>query len=384
MKCLQIITDLSVGGAEKALFNLLNNGLSTMHDSYVISLMSDGALEMPIRKLGVTVKTLGMAQGRLSTRALNKLRKIVKNIQPDVIQGWMYHGNLAASLATYLSHNSPVLVWNIRQTLYNLNNEKHMTRWVIRSNRILSKYPESILYNSQLSRSQHETFGFFSKTGKVIPNGIDLKIFNPDQDTKNIVRDEVGIPRNALVVGHVARFHAMKDHKNFLKAAVALVKRHQHVYFIMLGKNIEKDNEELLPFITPELSNKLLMLGEYQNVARLLKTIDIFCMSSAWGEAFPNVIGEAMATGVPCVTTDVGESANIVDNTGIIVPPNDNVALYTGLEEMLIMQPDKRTALGTAASKRIRQNYSIESIVNQYTELYATLFNRNKSLCKNS
>lgn len=384
MKCLHIITGLSIGGAEKALFNILENGLSTRYENHIITLISDGALAQPIRDLGIPVISLDMKQGRISLRAVSKLRSVINKLQPDLIQGWMYHGNLVATIAAELCSNSPILVWNIRQTLYSIKNEKYLTQCVIRANRLLSKRPTAILYNSHLSRIQHESFGYFSKYGKVISNGIDIKKFHPNSITKMAVRNELGIPQNAIVIGHVARFHVMKDHRNFLQAAQLLAENHENVHFLMIGKHITNENEYLAPLITKNLLCKMHMLGEHQNITRLMMTMDIFCMSSAWGEAFPNVIGEAMASGVPCVTTDVGESASIVDNTGTIIPPKNNSALYAGIEGMLSMSEDKRNILGNAARQRIIENYSIKSIVNIYMEFYTELFNKKQSLCKNS
>lgn len=375
MKILHIITGLSIGGAEKALFNILNNGLNEAHENHIISLTKGGELEHSMQEIAVSVKSLEMHKGILSINAITKLKKSVKTLHPDVIQGWMYHGNFASYIAKQLTNYSPPLLWNIRTCLYSLKNQKPMTRFVIRANQKLSNCPESIIYNSLLSKFQHESFGFKANAGINIPNGIDVKMFSPDTKLKLLVRDKIHIPRNAIVIGHVARFHAVKDHINFLQAAASIVENNDHVYFLMIGKQITRDNKELNNFITENLSKRLTMLGQQNDISNYMKAIDLFCISSAWGEAFPNVVGEAMASGVPCIATDIGDCSRIIDNTGIIVPPKNNTELINALQIMLSMPEKERVLLGKSARQRIINHYSIVSIVKRYSDLYTKFAN---------
>jgi len=370
---MHIITGLATGGAERALYNLLQGGMAASFGNHVISISDAGTMGPQIEALGVPVTTLGMRAGRPSMAGLLKLRRVIKALCPDLIQGWMYHGNLAATLARSMLSERAALVWNIRQSLYQLGNEKLLTRQIIRANRIFSGSPDALLYNSQLSRQQHEIFGFIANKGQVIPNGIDLRQFRFSKDARDRVRSELAIPKAALIVGHVARLHPMKDHASFLQAAETISLRYPNAHFVLSGRDVYLNNDNLRQKIPTPLQKRFHLLGDRSDVANLMSAMDIFCLSSAWGEGFPNVIGEAMATGLPCVVTDVGDSAIIIGDTGVVVPFKDSMALASGIERLLTMPLEKRRALGAAARTRIETNYTLKMIVKQYVKLYENL-----------
>jgi len=372
-RILHIITGLSTGGAERALYNLLNGGLITRFENHVVSLSDEGTIGPQILALGVPVTVLGMRSGLPSLSSLRNLYQVVREYQPDVIQGWMYHGNLMAILARSFVSGCTKLVWNVRQTLYELDYEKPMTRIVIRLNKWFSTSPGILLYNSKLSREQHESFGFSSHKGQVIPNGIDVQRFSFSSALRHSVRSELHIPAKAKVIGHVARWHPMKDHPAFLHAAVDIALKYSETHFLLSGWNVSHKNEALQLLIPKRVCSKFHFLGERDDVSNLMNAMDIFCLSSAWGEGFPNVIGEAMATGVPCVVTDVGDSAIVIGDTGVVVPPQDEEALAAGIESLLIMPLEKRRTLGANARDRIETNYRLEAIVSQYAALYEYL-----------
>ncbi len=372
MRILHIITGLSTGGAERALYNLLSGGLSQRFDCAVLSLGGEGKFGALIRDLGVPVETLQMQAGLPVLSSIYRLRQQVRLFRPDIIQGWMYHGNLAASLAVWMAQGHPALVWNVRHCLYSLSSEKRLTRKVIRANRATSSCSQTIIYNSQLSREQHESFGFVRERGMVIPNGFDLDCQKPDLSTGEVVRRELGLPAKALVIGHVARYHPMKDHANFLRAAVDMARCVPGVRFLLVGREVTPDNPVLAGIVPRELMARFTFAGERDDVYRLMSSMDVFCVSS-WSEAFPNVLGEAMACGVPCVTTDVGDSAAIVGETGLVVPPSDSSALAQALTDMAEKSSGQRRALGGAARDRIAVHYSLESIAVRYAQLYEGL-----------
>lgn len=325
-----------------------------------------------IEALGVPVIALGMKRGIPWPASLLKLRKIINELRPDLIQGWMYHGNLAATLACTMAPGRPVLVWNIRHSLYSLCHEKPMTRQVIRTNRFFSSASGALLYNSRLSRKQHEDFGFASRNGLVIPNGINLQKFHFSAVARQRVRSELPIPADALVIGHVARLHPMKDHPLLLRAAAVLALRYPKTHFLLSGRDVSPENKTLTQLIPEELRDRFHLLGERTDVHELMSAMDI-ASSSSYGEAFPNVVGEAMAASLPCVVTDVGDSALIVGDTGVVVPPRDEQALIDGLEKLLTMPEKQRRSLGQQAQKRIEENFTLQVIVQRYVTLYKTM-----------
>ena len=372
MKVLHIITGLSTGGAEKTLYHLLRGGFSKRFSCHVISLSDEGTIGPQIKALGVPVTALGMSRGWQALSGMPKLYRLlrlVKSFRPDLIQGWMYHGNLAATLARALAPGRPVLAWNIHNSLYNLRYEKLMTRQVIRANRLFSYSPDALLYVSQVARKQHEIFGFASSNGWVIPNGINVLQFCFSSESRKRIRLELGIPADAPVVGHVARLHPMKDHPLFFRVAVELISRYTKTHFLLSGQNVSFENKKLAQLVPKEVCDRFHLLGERSDVPDLMSAMDVFCQSS-WSEALPNVLCEAMAVGVPCVATDVGDSAYIVGDTSVVVPPRNPEALVEGLRKLIEMGPSQRQLLGRAARKRIEENFSLSMMVKRYIEMY--------------
>jgi glycosyltransferase involved in cell wall biosynthesis len=369
---LHLITGLEMGGAERALYGLVAGGLLEFGSLVVLSLRDEGVYGPRFRELGVPVHTLGMSRGMPKTNDIIRLTKLVRSVKPDVIQGWMYHGNLAASIAAVFAPGKPAVAWNVRQSMYDLASEKRMTRQVIRANRFLSPRADALLYNSQLSRTQHEAFGFASRRGRVIPNGFDLEALEPNLSIRESVRKTLGVSRDELIVGHVARFHPMKDHASYLRAAVIVAERNADVRFVLVGRDVSLDNSALSGIVPPHLAGRFICMGERSDVYRLMQAFDVFCQSS-WSEAFPNVLGEVMASGVPCVATDVGDSACIVGDTGRMVPPINPSALAEAVIALLSIPKSGRVALGRAARKRIESRYNLSAIVSSYADLYGKL-----------
>ena len=208
-----------------------------------------------------------------------------------------------------------------------------------------------------------------SDNGQVIPNGFDLTVLGPDALVRRAVRAALGIPEDALVVGHVARFHPMKDHPRFVRAAVRVAQSRTDVHFVLVGRDVVAANTSLSSNVPESLSACFHWLGERDDVYDLIRAIDVLCLSSM-AEAFPNVLGEAMAAGVPCVATDVGDSAFIVGDTGVVVPSEDDDMLFDGLLTLLDKTPTARSALGRAARSRIETYFGLPAVVDQYAALY--------------
>ncbi|PSJ23339.1 glycosyl transferase family 1 [Halomonas sp. ND22Bw] len=377
MKVLHIISSLSTGGAERALYNVLLGGLASSNESIVISLRDSGSFGGKIRELGVPVYELGLKKGFDVVKSALLLREVVRKVSPDIIQGWMYHGNLAATLAAKFSlARSPYLLWNVRHSLHSVGAEKFMTRQVIRCNRWLSKKPDVILYNSGLSCRQHELFGFSSSASKVIPNGFDIEELQPCFKIGEAVRKDLRISSDVKVIGHVARYHPMKDHASFLRASVKVMSYREDVVCLMAGRNVNLDNPTLADIVPNSLVDRFYFVGERSDIPELMRSMDVLCLSSAWGEAFPNVLGEAMALGVPCVATDVGDSRDIVGETGMVVPPLDSEALSNALLTMLDNTIDQQALLSSAARARIEERYALPRVVEEYSRLYERLVSR--------
>jgi glycosyltransferase involved in cell wall biosynthesis len=368
IKILFVTTDLTTGGAEVMLYRLLMRLDPCRFEPVVLSLLKGGEWQERLESLGVKVHSLGMKRGIPNPQQVWKLIQRVRRIRPDVIQGWMYHGNIAASLAA-LSFPRPV-VWCIQNTT-NLQYEKPLTAALIRAGKFFSKLTASIVYVSHGAQQQHELMGYSAPQGCAIANGCETDRFLPNPSARRAIRMELGLDLDTPLIGLMARFHPMKDQATFLTAAAHMNQLYPEVHYLMAGSDITPKNLALQTQIEAlNLENRVHLLGIRQDTERLAAALDLFSLSSAYGEALPLVLGEAMACCIPCVATDVGDSARVIGNTGRIVPPQDPVALANAWTEILSLDVVDRAILGQAARDRIVEMFDIDAIVSQYERLY--------------
>jgi glycosyltransferase involved in cell wall biosynthesis len=374
---LHIITGLSIGGAEMMLYKLLTKTNRMRFEPIVVSLMDRGALGDRIAALDIPVHTIDMKTGIPTPAALWQLVHIVRQIKPDLIQGWMYHGILAAQVSVIFSSYKIPVVWNIHHSIYSLALEKKLSAAIIRLSAWLSKLPSKIVFVSQISQKQHEALGYHRENSCVIPNGSDISVFKPSFEARLSVREELSLPENTFLIGLICRYHPMKDHANFLRAAEILLKDYPDTHFLLAGTGVDKENQELRQLIKDlSICHQTHLLGERIDIPRLSAALDIASSASAYGEAFPMILGEAMACGVPCVVTDVGDSGWIVSNTGRVVPPKNPEALARAWKELIELDSETREAISKAARDRIVKSFSLETVVTEYENLYENILTK--------
>lgn len=374
---MHIINDLSIGGAEMMLYKLLAESDRERFEPVVISLIDRGALRERIEGLGIAVHTTRMKPGFPSPLGLWRLVRLVRRLKPDLVLGWMYHSCLAAQLANFfLPQRAPVL-WSIHCSMSSLGSEKKLTAAVIRGCALLSKLAAQVIFVSRASQAQHKPLGYCLDKSCVIPNGINVAEFVPSGEFRASVRSELGLAADAILIGLMGRYHPMKDHANFLQAAALISKKYPETHFLLIGRGVDHDNPVLHRSIQElRLARQTHLLGERNDIPRLAAALDVFSLSSAYGESFPNVIGEAMACEVSCVVTDVGDAVWIVGDAGRVVPPRDPRALADAWEEMCDIGPEGRMALGRAARSRVIERFTLASVVARYEALYETVLAR--------
>lgn len=368
---LHIITGLSTGGAEWMLYHLLNKTNRSKITPVVVSLMDRGSLGDRIAELDISIYILDMKQGMLDISAIWKLRNIVSQVKPDIIQGWMYHGNLAAQIGNFLTLNRTSTIWGIHHSISSLSSEKKTTQLIIKLGSILSKYVSKIAFVSQNSQRQHHSLGYTSENSCTIPNGFNTSLFKPSDELKLKVRRDLGLSTDSILIGSIARYHPMKDHANFVKSAALLIQEFPDVYFLMVGTDINQDNYKLYKLIQDlGMEERIHLMGERSDMSSIIPSLDILSSSSAYGEAFPLVLGEAMCCGVPCAVTDVGDSAWIVGQTGKVVQPRSSQELANAWKELILLGVEGRKKLGKMARNRIVKHFSLDTVVAQYEDLY--------------
>jgi len=366
-----VITGLNTGGAETMLYKLLSRMDRARFDPLVVSLADNGSLAVRIAALNIPVFSCGMRPGFPRLGAALKLTGLLRGFAPHLLQGWMYHGNLAAQAAAVtLAEKTPV-VWNIRGSHHILNEEKFLTAATIWLGARISALPSRIVANSVVSAELHQRhLGFSRHRWAIIPNGFELEKFTPSENARSEVRSELGLPPNTMLIGLIGRYHPVKDHASFLRAAGMFRKDAPDTHFLLAGAGVDVSNaalrEQRAALGLLECTH---LLGERKDMSRITAALDIASSSSS-SEAFPNVIGEAMSCGVPCVVTDVGDSAWLVGDTGLAVPPRDSGGLSRAWMELCSRGASHRRALGASARARIAGHFSMASVATQYEQLY--------------
>jgi glycosyltransferase involved in cell wall biosynthesis len=371
-----IITGLSTGGAETMLLKLLER-LDPRFEAHVISLSGLGEIGPRIQALGIQVDALGMRGGLPSPLAFARLLRRLRALRPDVVHTWMYHADLLGGLAARCAGVS-ALAWCIRNSNLDPRLTKRSTRAVAFACALFSRWlPRGILVCSSVARQLHADLGYAADRMAVIPNGFDLARFRPDAQARLALRHELGLAGDALLIGMVGRFDPQKDHAGFFRAAGVLHARHPAAHFVLAGAGVDASNTMLMRAAESAGIRKVThLLGLRSDMPRLMAALDLLVLSSAFGEAFPNVVGEAMACGVPCVVTDVGDSAWIVGDTGRVVLPGDNTALAQAMQDLLELPVQQRQALGVRARARVLEHFEIGQVVAQYEAFFDGLARR--------
>lgn len=371
LKVLHIITGLNDGGAEAVLYRLCKHEQANHH--HVVSLSSLGKYGPMLVALGVSVITLNMSPGRPSPLAFIRLVRLLRREQPDVVQTWMYHGDLFGGLAARTAGIRSV-VWGIRHTTLEPGRSRKTTIWIAKILAKLSWWlPSKVVVCAQYAMDVHEALGYDRSKMRFIPNGYDLADFHPGLDPKGELRANLVSGQSVPLIGMVGRFNPQKDHANLLDALVILRDRSVAFRCVLVGTGLDTSNTEIVEWIAQRgLKDHVQLLGQRNDIPHIMNALDLHVLPSAFGEAFPNVVAEAMACGTPCVVTDVGDAAYIVGDTGWVVPPRDASALAEAIAKALrdLMVSEQRSVWSVRACSRIKEDFAIQQMVCNYTAVW--------------
>lgn len=356
-RILHVITSLNVGGAERVLVQLCTAKGGWAEETTVVSLLSGGPLAEPLRQAGVNVVELSFRSPLGIAAGVWKLVATIRTFKPDIVQGWMYHGDLLAWLGLTLSRRrrKTGLIWSIRCANLDLSKYGVGLRIVVKLCAMLSNRPDVVTANSMAGIKAHAALGYHPRRTSVIYNGIDLARFQPIAQDRKRLREQFDIPADAFVVAHVARIDPAKDHQTFLDA----MNRLPGIYGILVGLGTER-------LAGPQ---NLRCLGLRNDVQKIIPAADMI-VSSSTSEGFPNVIGEAMACGLPAVATDVGDTSALVGDTGTLVPPNNPSALADEIRALASQPLPTRQALGARARARIESDFAFHTMQARFNALY--------------
>ncbi|WP_254434690.1 glycosyltransferase [Magnetospirillum sp. UT-4] len=368
-KVVHVITGLGVGGAERTLVNLVRAPRSGARH-VVVSLSDASVLGGSIEGAGVALHVLGMRPAMPSPLAVLRLALLLWRERPAVVMTWLYHADLVGTLAHLVAGRPGRLIWNIRCSDMDLAAYGVRTGLVRRAVAALSRLPAAVIANSKAGLDFHTSVGYRPRRTRVIANGVDLERFRPDPETRARRRSDWGVTAAEVVVGMIARFDPMKDHLGFCEAAAQALARHPALRFIMAGRHVDAANTVLRHVLEhPGLRGRVTLLGEVEDVAGVLPGLDVFVLSSAFGEGFPNVVAEAMACGVPCVVTASGDAPALVGDAGLVTPVRDPRSLADALVG-LANAPEERKRLGERARMRIEAGFDLEGMLGKYRALW--------------
>jgi glycosyltransferase involved in cell wall biosynthesis len=372
MQVLHIITDFNDGGAQAVLYRFIMADKKNTHQ--VISLMSIGWYGERVAKLGIPVHALDMPKSKLTRHGVIKLYRLIREINPDAIQTWMYHSDLLGSAIARLAGHKTI-VWGIHNSDLDPAQTAFSTRAIVRVCASISGLiPRKIISCSEEGVRVHSALGYQLQKIVTIPNGYDVSEFAPNLADRQNLRQQWQIPDGTTLFGMVARWNPQKDHANLIAALAHLQTQTQSPWHcVLIGSNLGTDNQTLVELIDRyQLSDRVTLLGIRADIPAAMNALDIHVLSSAYGEAFPNVVAEAMACQTPCIVTAVGDAALIVGDTGWVVPPSDAVRLGTAMAVAIERMSDLTDWQDrqSRCRQRIEANFSVQNMVAKYNDVW--------------
>jgi glycosyltransferase involved in cell wall biosynthesis len=365
VKVVHVITGLETGGAEAMLTKLALASASEVEQS-VVSLRDHGTHGPALEAAGIEVTGLGLHRGASIGAALRAIRAQLSAPGPTLLHAWMYHANVLGGVAA-VGTGRPVL-WNIRANRISADVERVATVALARLSGLPARYlADAIVCNSDAAIAAHAGWGYPRRRMRRIDNGFDTERLRPDAAERSALRQRLGLPKDATLIGALGRFSPIKGHAVFA-AACSEVLADPRVHAVLAGPGVEAAAPVLRAAMPPDMQTRFHVLPATP-AERFFPTLDLAVLPSL-DEAFPNVLGEAMACGTPTVATDVGDCARVAGSTGLIVPAGNAAALAAGIRTALGWSREERESRGRAARERITQQFALSRVTERYLALY--------------
>jgi glycosyltransferase involved in cell wall biosynthesis len=369
-----LIRSLNMGGAERQLVELVKGIEKAQFDVTVGLFYSEGVLIKEINDIPEVMIVSLNKTGRWDIIGfVYRFMKLLKALNTDILYSFLPDANIIGLITGRIAGVKRI-VWGVRASNMDVSRYDWLAGLSLRLSIFLSRFPNAIIANSVAGKEFHRSIGYSTNRMMVVPNGIDTDRFKPEHPSGFRLRDEWGIDEETITIGLVGRLDPMKDHTIFLRAVKIFNQEERSVRFVCVGDGKEPYKSEI-HFLcsTLGLNSSIIWAGERCDILAVYSALDIVTSTSSYGEGFPNVIGEAMACGVPCVVTDVGDSAIIVGETGIVVPPKDPQALADGWRSMLKRLNDKSYSIKVMARARIVSRYNSEIFIQKTSKKFLGL-----------
>ena len=358
-----LVPSLEQGGTERQA-TLLALALHARNIPVHVIVFRSGVFARDIEGAGIPLTTLG-GTGWISY--FPALARLLKAEKPVALYSFLPHGNVVSAIAR-LADPQCRLIWGIRSSDMPLTGYGLKTRAAYFFERMLSFLPHRIIVNSKSGAESSIRKGFPEKTVRVIENGFDTNLFKPDPQARERIRSEFKLRPDEIAIGLPARIDPVKGHATFLKAAAELLRTGAALRFLCIGGGSQSLMAEMKTLAGDlGIAEHVVWTGNRDDMPAMLNALDIASLCSD-SEGFPNAVGEAMACGVPCVATDVGDTRHLISGTGYVVPPREPRALAEAWRKLL--DAGERRRLGDAARQRMVQSFSLDRLAERtLTEL---------------
>ena len=370
-RIVHIITTLSTGGAEAMLYKLVKQTHTKKSiEQQVVSLSGIDHYGPMLKRLGIGVHRLNLSKFPQNIPHFFRLCLDMRRFKPDILMSWLYHADLFGLFVAGI-WDVQRTIWNVRCSNMDLSKYNRLTKHIFYVLKKLSFIPDAIIANSVSGMDYHKRMGYYPRRFEIIPNGFETERFKPSDRVRVTFRRINEIDEDAPLVGMIARYDPMKDHSLFFKVASMISNSLQGVRFVLVGKGIDENNPDVIKMVNKNhLTEKVLLMGIRSDLNHVYPALDLLISTSAFGEGFPNVIGEAMSCGVPVVATDVGDSAYLLGNGGKIVPHGDAKEIAQTCVDLLSLPVDERKRIGFSGRERIKKHFSIDQVSRQYLDLF--------------
>lgn len=363
MRVMLLIPALHHGGAERQIIQLVRNLDKTRFSVTLVTFHDGGELRSEAESIeGLKVLSLRKQPGWKNILSfLYRLWRVTRSVAPKIMVGYMNLASNLALLAGWAAHAK--VVWSLRASDIDYSRYYRTADWVFQLGAALSRFPDLVILNSKAGKQYHVSRGYCEGRMVVIPNGIDTDQYQPMYEAGRSLRIRWGITDDETLIGIVGRLDIIKNHRIFIQAAADLSQDRTDLRFVVIGNGPAEYKAELEAFgQSLGLGNRLIWVGSLNNMPAVYSALDLLASTSS-SEGFPNVVGEAMACGVPCIVTDVGDSALIVGNTGDVIPYGDTYALTQVLRRWLLLPKSERRAKGLQARAKVEREFNLQTMV---------------------
>ena len=368
-RVLHVIYSLGQGGAERTLSNICLR--SKKHIHHVVCLTNKSFYSNLLEKNNIKIYELNM--NKLQNLFISPLRLylILKKIKPEIVQTWMYHSDLFGGVIARLA-GVKVVLWNVRSSSFKIPLISHSSLLTSRINALISSFlPNKIICCGKYTAQCHVKQGYDSSKIKIIFNGVDTNLFSPNSKKRNLVRMKYKINSHTILFGMIARYTPEKDHKSLLKALSLCNNLDQEWKCILCGKDMDYNNYELVEIINSlNLSQKIHLIGTQINVNEIYNALDLHILSSR-SEGSPNCLTEALSSGVPCISTSVGDAQFILKKRDWIVNPNNHYQLAKVIKKFINLSESERAKISESSRKLIKSEFSLSKMIESYDNLYS-------------